>query len=171
MLSINILGPRVPRVSRPRPPVRRPPMGAAASIWRITISVSMFFRFFLTFDLLLASLFWWFSMFLALLFRAWILHRFGMDFDIIFDDCLMIFLPAHWNCQTTFCDDRSTDSLIFTCQKNTMFRDFPLLFRYKFLHRSLLSCCIDFSSFWHQFACFWTIDFWMIFWDCIFMDF
>ena len=33
------------------------------------------------------------------------------------------------NCQTSFCDASSTDSLIFTCQENMVVHNFPFLFR------------------------------------------
>ena len=57
----------------------------------------------------------------------------------------------------------STDSPIFTRQKNTSCSGFPFFFRYQFVHRFFMSYCIDVGTllapFGHQISCFWAIAF------------
>ena len=93
---------------------------------------------------------WWFSVFVASLFRAPILHCFCIDFDMIccimLDMFLIPFPFAYATCETF-------KSIVFTM----IFHDFTIrekmdvdnlngFFRYQFWHRFLMSLGIDLGT-------------------------
>ena len=121
----------------------------------------------------LGSIWHHFSIILASFFRAWLLHKcfidFGMDLDVIFD--------GFWYLSRSHMQPSKPSKTIvftmkfndFTILRNMFLDDFPSLFRDKFLHWFLMSCCIYFGSllvpFWYQCSCFRDIYFSMFFWN------